>query len=104
MDRGSYASKLTLAGDRQATSERSGLDKGSFHISFSGGWLGGHAEVRLTPDTTRDKVDTTRDKVMRIALVNGAPGSPAGGQGKASDEAASGLQLERNRVSLCVLA
>jgi hypothetical protein len=33
VDRGSYASKLTLAGDRQATIERSGLDKGSFHIS-----------------------------------------------------------------------
>ena len=31
--RGSYASKLTLAGDRQATIERSGLDRGSFHIS-----------------------------------------------------------------------
>ena len=30
--RGSYASKLTLAGYRQATIERSGLDKGSFHI------------------------------------------------------------------------
>jgi len=31
--RGSYASKLTLAGYRQATIERLGLDKGSFHIS-----------------------------------------------------------------------
>jgi hypothetical protein len=31
--RGFYASKLTLAGDRQATIERSGLDNGSFHIS-----------------------------------------------------------------------
>ena len=28
-----YAGKLTLAGYRQATIERSGLDKGSFHIS-----------------------------------------------------------------------
>ena len=34
---GSYASKLTLAGDRQATIERSGLDKGSFHIRL-GSW------------------------------------------------------------------
>jgi hypothetical protein len=33
VDRGTYASKLTLAGYRQATIERSGLDKGSFHIS-----------------------------------------------------------------------
>jgi hypothetical protein len=31
--RGSYANKLTLAGYRQASIERSGLDKGSFHIS-----------------------------------------------------------------------
>ncbi len=34
--RGSNASKLTLAGYRQATIERSGLDKGSFHIRLVG--------------------------------------------------------------------
>ena len=33
---GAYASKLTLARPRQATIERSGLDKGSFHIRLGG--------------------------------------------------------------------
>jgi hypothetical protein len=35
VDRGTYAGKLTLAGYRQATIERSGLDKGSFHIRLA---------------------------------------------------------------------
>ena len=51
---GSYASKLTLAGIRQATIERSGLDKRSFHIRAGDKVTVGGQELSWTVHQTSD--------------------------------------------------
>ena len=57
---GSYASKLTLAGNRQATIERSGLDRGSFHIRLVGSR---RHDAKSTTDGAERRYDPGRASV-----------------------------------------
>ena len=89
VDRGSYASKLTLAGDRQTTIEHERLDKRSFHISYMA--LIARARTRL--DDSLDVVAAHGTGGATGALLTGVFADPAWSGGPSGWIAGHGSQL-----------